>query len=103
MGKHGVAGMPKTVEKLTALRISRKLAAGMYADGSGLYLQVTGTGAKSWIYRFSLRDKPREMGLGSLNSVSLADARGEAERCRGLRQRGLDPIEARRPSVHKRR
>lgn len=68
----------------------------MYSDGAGLYLQVTGTGAKSWIYRFSLRGKPREMGLGSLKAVSLAGARVEAERCRGLRQKGVDPIEARR-------
>ncbi len=88
--------MPKTVEKLTALRISRELAVGMHADGGGLYLQVTGAGAKSWIYRYSLRGKPREMGLGSLNSVSLANARTEAKLCRGLRQRGLDPIEARK-------
>jgi integrase len=68
----------------------------MYADGAGLYLQVTGDGGKSWIYRFSLRGKPREMGLGSLTAVSLADARAKAATCRALRQDGVDPIEARR-------
>src|SRR5262249_42671196 len=66
------------------------------ADGGGLYLQVTGDGAKSWIYRFSLHGKAREMGLGSLSAVSLADARAAAGKCRGLRQQGIDPINARK-------
>ena len=87
--------MAKTVGKLTALKVGRALTAGMYADGAGLYLQVTGTGAKSWMYRYSIRGKAREMGLGSLSAVSLADARTRAAACRALRQDGVDPIEAR--------
>jgi integrase len=86
----------KTIGRLTALKVSRTLPAGMYADGAGLYLQVTSKGAKSWIYRFSLRGKPREMGLGSLTAVGLADARSKAAACRTLRQNGVDPIEARK-------
>lgn len=78
------------------MRVSRALPAGMYADGAGLYLQVSGNGAKSWIYRFSIRGKPREMGLGSFTAITLADARVKAAACRALRQDGLDPIEARR-------
>jgi len=54
----------------------------MYPDGAGLYLQVTGEGAKSWILRYSLRGKAREMGLGSFRKVSLADARRKAAECR---------------------
>jgi integrase len=87
--------MAKTVGKLTALKVARDMPAGMHADGAGLYLQVTGAGAKSWIFRYSLRGKPREMGLGSLSAVSLADARTKAGECRTLRQEGIDPIEAR--------
>lgn len=87
--------MAKTVRKLTALKVARELPAGMYADGAGLYLQVTGAGAKSWIFRFALHGKAREMGLGSLTAVSLADARIKAAECRSLRQEGIDPIEAR--------
>jgi integrase len=73
----------------------------MYADGGGLYLQVTltardGEPAKSWIYRYMLRGKAREMGLGSLNAISLQQARGKALDCRRLRQEGIDPIDARR-------
>src|SRR5262249_39600614 len=53
-------------------------------------------GAKSWIFRFSLNGKAREMGLGSLSAVSLADARVKAAECRRLRQDGIDPIQARK-------
>jgi len=48
---------------------------GYYADGGGLYLQVSKSGTKSWVYRFTLLGKTRDMGLGSLNYVSIADAR----------------------------
>ena len=73
----------------------------MYADGAGLYLQVTGAGAKSWIYRFSLNGKAREMGLGPLFAVSLSEARVKAGECRRLRQDGVDPIEARKAGRQK--
>lgn len=77
----GIGGrdVPRTVAKLTALKLGRALPAGMYADGAGLYLQVTGTGAKSWIYRFTLRGKAREMGIGSLSAVSLARRQGQSQ------------------------
>lgn len=87
---------------------------GLYGDGGGLYLQVTARGSKSWIFRFwiaerdaqtgaTVRDpstnKPkgraREMGLGSCITVSLAEARERALECRKLREREIDPIEAR--------
>jgi hypothetical protein len=64
--------MVQTVGKLTALKISRPLEPGMYPDGGGLYLQVTGRRAKSWIYRYQRGGKERHMGLGSLSAVSLA-------------------------------
>ena len=89
--------MARVIGRLTALKVSsRAIKPGMYADGGGLYLQVTGTGAKSWIYRYMLRGKEREMGLGSLSAVGLADARTKATECRSLRQAGVDPIEARK-------
>ena len=88
--------MARTVGKLTALKVSRELKPGMYADGAGLYLQVTSAGAKSWIFRFSLHGKAREMGLGSLSAITLADARTKAAECRKLRQDGIDPIEDRK-------
>jgi len=88
--------MARTVGKLTALKVGRRLKPGMYADGAGLYLQVTGVGAKSWIFRFSLHGRAREMGLGSLSAVSLSEARIKAGEYRRLRQEGVDPIEVRK-------
>jgi integrase len=90
--------MARILGRLTALKVARASKPGMHPDGGGLYLQVTGAGAKSWVYRFSLRSKSREMGLGSLSAVSLVDARAKAAECRRLRQEGVDPIDARKVS-----
>ncbi len=87
--------MAQTVNQLTATKVQKIKAAGMYPDGAGLYLQVTGEGAKSWILRYSLRSKAREMGLGSLRKVSLADARRKAADCHKLLDEHVDPIEHR--------
>ena len=71
----------------------------MHADGGGLYLQVTKTVSgqlnKSWLYRYAVRGRERQMGLGSLTEVKLADARQKAAECRQQRLDGIDPIEAR--------
>ncbi len=82
--------------KLTALGVAKLKTPGMYGDGGGLWLQVTGKGAKSWIFRFTLRGKSREMGLGSAATFSLAEARDKALTCRKLCYEGIDPIEMRR-------
>jgi hypothetical protein len=58
--------------KLTALGVARLKTPGMYGDGHGLWLQVTGKGAKSWIFRFTLSGRSREMGLGSAHTFGLA-------------------------------
>ncbi len=60
----------------------------MYADGGGLYLQVTGGGA-SWIYRYMLKGRAREMGLGPLALYGLQEARAKALDARRLRQSAL--------------
>lgn len=68
----------------------------MYADGGGLYLQVSRSGTKSWIFRFSMGGREREMGLGPFHTISLSDARLLAGEARKLKLQGTDPIEARR-------
>jgi len=62
----------------------------------GLALQITGTGARSWVLRLTVAGKQREMGLGSFPSVSLAEARDKARGHRAKVQDGEDPIAARR-------
>ncbi len=85
----------REIGRLTALGVSKAKRAGMYADGGGLYLQVGLSGTKSWIYRFALNGRAREMGLGPCYDVPLADAREKAAACRRLKREGVDPIEAR--------
>ena len=72
---------------------------GMRADGGGLYLQVTKTASgqlnKSWLYRYAVGGRERQMGLGSLAEIKLADARRKAAECRQQRLEGINPIEAR--------
>jgi predicted GIY-YIG superfamily endonuclease len=50
---------------------------------------------KSWVFKYQLRGKRHDMGLGSLRHVSLAQARARAIRCCGLLAGGTDPIEQR--------
>jgi Arm DNA-binding domain len=87
--------MARTTGRLTALKVSRARLPGMYADGGGLYLQVTEGGA-SWIYRYMLAGRAREMGLGPLALFGLSEARAKALDARRLRHERIDPIEARR-------
>ena len=90
--------MSHEINRLTAKFVERvELKPGYYHDGGGLYLQVTNTeGKRSWVLRYMLDGKAREMGLGSLRSVTLARARAKAADCRLLVTDRIDPIEARR-------
>jgi integrase len=89
--------MGRTVNRLSALKAERLNTKGMHPDGAGLYLQVTGDGSgKSWLFRFSLRGRSREMGLGSFAKISLAEARVKASEYHKLIDNGLDPIEWRK-------
>jgi integrase len=85
--------LAKTVEKLTAAAVSRAIKPGYYGDGAGLYLQVSSTGTKSWIFRFSRAGKERHMGLGPLHTISLAGAREKAKECRAALLQGVDPLD----------
>lgn len=87
--------MARTVEKLTALGVSKAKTAGYFGDGAGLYLQVSKSGTKSWIFRYTFARKQREMGLGALHTVTLAEARGKARELRALLLTGKDPLEVR--------
>src|SRR5919198_1503766 len=67
--------MTQKLNRLTARKVATATEPGLYADGGGLYLRVGRGGAKSWCLRYMLEGKAREMGLGGLLKVSLADAR----------------------------
>jgi hypothetical protein len=80
--------MGQRINRLSAVKVAAAKAKGLYADGAGLYLQVSGSGSKSWIFRFKLGGRTRDMGLGSLQDVTLAQAREKAAEARQQRQRG---------------
>src|SRR6478672_10356772 len=82
--------------RLSAIRVARASKPGRYADGGGLYLQVSRSGTRAWIFRFMRNGAARHMGLGPLRDVSLAEARTKAGECRKLLLSGADPIEQRR-------
>jgi integrase len=88
--------MARAIGRLTALKVEKAKEPGMYADGGGLYLRVTDTGAKNWVLRFMLDRRPRWMGLGPLALYGLQDARNRSLDARRKRHEGIDPIEARR-------
>ena len=65
---------------------------GRHCDGNGLYLFVQPSGARSWIQRLLVRARRRELGLGSVALVSLAEAREQARANRKLARTGGDPL-----------
>ena len=91
--------MARQINRLSPLQVSRLKKPGLYPDGAGLYLQVGPSSTKSWVLRFMLAGKAREMGLGPLHTISLADARKRAQAGRQLLLLGIDPIEQRRQRV----
>ena len=89
--------MPKIVHNaLSPLKIKALTRAGRYADGNGLYLVVDDGGAKRWVLRTLVHGKRRDMGLGSLQLVSLPEARKRAAANRLIARDGGDPIAQRR-------
>lgn len=76
---------------LTAKGAEAKRDPGMYGDGNGLYLRVGPTGAKSWILRTVIHGKRRELGIGSFDHLTLAEAREKAASLRKVARNGGDP------------
>jgi integrase len=81
---------------LTAVQIRAFNKPGRYADGNGLYLKVTESGAKRWELRTVVRGKRCDIGLGGLKLVSLAEARDEALKYRKMARNDEDPVAAKR-------
>lgn len=77
-------------EQLTALRV-KNAKAGRHVDGKGLCLVVKPTGAKSWVLRVQVDGKRRDIGLGSTDMLTLAEARAKAAEGRKWAKQGLDP------------
>lgn len=74
---------------------SKKKTPGYHLDGHGLYLQVSQSGSRSWIFRYTKDKRTREMGLGSVDALTLAQARERARLCRLQLAEDKDPIDLR--------
>ena len=87
--------MPKLARELTAIAVSKFKRRGRYAVGGvrGLYLQVTKTGARSWVYRQLIGESRKELGLGPYPAVSLCVAREKARELHRSIAQGLQPVE----------
>jgi integrase len=88
--------MSRTEKRLSARTAAAATLPGRYMDGGGLFLDVEPGGRRRWIYRYRLNGRRRDMGLGSPDHVSLAEARAERDRWRKEARQGRDPIEARK-------
>jgi integrase len=90
-----------TINRLSDRRV-RTAKPGMHPDGGGLYLRVTagtnGVVNRYWLFRYADRKtgKDRQLGIGPLDTISLAQARTTARECREQLLAGLDPVEQRR-------
>jgi integrase len=92
--------MTRIANKLTAVKVERASKRGLYGDGNGLYLQIAKHGTKSWLLRYMLNGQARNMGLGPLHSVTLAEARERAREARSQIAQGHDPLSGKK--VHAR-
>ena len=81
---------------LTAAAVRKVSKAGRYGDGNGLYLVVDPTGARRWVLRTVVHGRRRDIGLGGLKIVSLAEARDLAMQYRRVARDGGDPLLERR-------
>lgn len=84
----------RAINRLSAKAVSA-LGAGKYNDGAGLWLVKSDADSGKWVLRYTIHGRRREMGLGTIQSVSLKEVRQTAERWRSQLRDGNDPIKQR--------
>jgi len=91
--------MPKKAKELSPIEVRNLKHTGrgrneMFPVGgiSGLALQITPNGGRSWVLRMTVGENRRHIGLGGYPDVSLSSAREKAREARELVQQGIDPI-----------
>lgn len=83
--------MARAINRLTARQIVGIKEIGRHSDGGGLYLRITASGARSWVFMTATGGKRAEIGLGSAKSLTLASARSLAGLMREAVALGEDP------------
>lgn len=89
--------MPKKLSNVLTPLAVKNAKPGRHADGGGLHLLVKESGARSWVYRFMLNGKSRDIGLGPAgpDGISLSQARDARDALRLKVKAGIDPLEER--------
>jgi integrase len=95
-GVTGIRTRKHPDKALTVVGIKALKKPGRYADGNGLYLKVSRSGAKRWELRTVVKGKRCDIGLGGLKVVSLAEAREEARKYRAIARNDGDPLAEKR-------
>lgn len=95
--------MPRVAKELSALDVKRLVHSGQGHNAvfpvggvSGLMLQITPNGGRTWLLRVTVGGKRREIGLGGFPDVTLAGARERAREAKDKIRNGIDPVEERR-------
>jgi integrase len=104
--------MAREINRLKQKEVENAKEPGLYPDGHGLYLRVTPTLTKNWVYRFSLvgqtlskngKQVSCDIGLGTLQDVSLVEARDKANLYRKMVRQGIDPRRVRKEAEQEKR
>ncbi len=82
--------MARPIHKLTAKQVST-LPKGSYGDGGGLWLMKRDKSQGSWVFRYTMHERPRSMGLGGIRDVPLVKARELRDRFAEMVTEGVDP------------
>ena len=91
--------MPKTGTPLSATTVRNLKEPGKYYDLHGLFLRIEPTGSRRWVQRVSVAGRQREIGLGSADLVTLAEARELAVSNKKLARAGGDPLATKQQRV----
>lgn len=93
--------MARRLNRLSAVAVNQLTDVGRHADGGNLYLSISPNGGRRWVFLYRWHGKPTEMGLGSVNSISLKQARELAATARLQLAMGTSPlVEKRRRRGH---
>ena len=77
------------MQKLSAVQVKKLSSPGRYADGNCLYLTISESGSKSWLFRNVVPGRRHDRGVGSVNLVSLVEARDLARQHRHIARSGV--------------